>query len=937
MSLIKFEGFDHEAAAADLYAGILSTLIVVGTGQSASIALSTATQYSAGQCLGVTAFNVANNNANAMAIMPFTPAANTVILGAAISLSASVSNGAVIGFVNANVGQVYCYISAGALKVFVGDPTLTSVQLGSTVTSAVASLGWAYVEMQAVIAPGLAGSVTVQINGSTVFSQTGLNTSNDGTTNVTGLLLGTVNLSQTAYGFTSYFDDVYVCDTAGSTPYNTFLGPVRVVTQFPVANGSITNFTGLAHHPNWQNVDDPDMDSDDTYNFSNQSGNIDTFMAGALPGSASGVYAVKVTAAGRIDDSGIRTVQTYLKSGTVISVGANINLVGSYQYFSDMYTLDPNTGTAWTPSGVNLTQFGYKIVPSPGSPVALGQATINIIFIGQANQTSTIVGLISLGQFIARVAMILPVLITSSKSIGTIVAAGTAQQGVNATATLTLAVTGGAALSPGLQFAGSVSIGTIRALSSLLQIGNITATASIIPHWSATINQGLAAAATITMRVSAQCVIAQNAFITAISSLPISAQIVSVQSILTSGLARISALSAVAAASGANASNIHVGLSPWVASHGYVAGNRVASTFGGITNAYQANGTGTSGSVTPNGTGSAFTDGTLTWKYLSHVDFSDLPTWVNSIPQTLTQPIIGLLWNNGTITTTAGTPFLTLGNPASPRVTSSINTITLKPAPGEGIRDSLIGGSTALTFNATKGVSFTLPNATGGINYIDIYDGNVILSGLQFLDPSAVSGSTIVCQENSSSALTLTDCILDGYSQTGGATIVQASTQTFLMTNCLLVDRTSANPTYGDAISVQSNANSIVNCTIVALNAPGTLSAAILDNSSASLVRNCIIMGYQTPIGGGGGPIGLVDHCLFDTATPGGAAVDNGGNLYLKLAANQFISATADFRLKAGADALNTAATDTTNIPNSDDIAGTHRPVGLAWDIGCYE
>jgi hypothetical protein len=936
--LIRYEGFDHESAAADLYAGILSTLIVVGSTQSASIALSNITQYSAGECLGVTATNTTNANANAMTIMPFTPASNTVIVGAAVSLSASVGNGAVIGFVNANVGQVYCYIGAGALKVFVGDPTITSVQLGNTVNNAVASLGWAYVEIKAVVAAGPSGSVTVQINGSTVFNQSGLNTSNDGTTGVTGILLGTANVSQTSSGFTSYFDDVYASDTSGNAPYNTFLGPVRVVTQFPIANGSIINFTGLAHHPNWQNVSEADMDSDATYNSSNQTGNIDIFSAGTLPGSASGVYAVKVTAVGRIDDSGIRTVQTILESGTAIAVGHNVNLVGSYQYFSDMYTLDPNTGGAWTPSGVNLSQFGYKIVPSPGSPVALGQATINVTFIGIGDQFSTMTGSGSLGPFVALVAMILPNLATFVKSIGTITALGTAQQGVNASSIITITLRGSARLSPGLQFAGNVSIGTIIASSNLSQLSSITATATITPLLgSAVINQGLAAVSTITLHMSAQGAATQSVYVTALSTLLISARVASVQSNLASGGARIGTLTGMAVASGANASNIHIGLSAWVASHGYVAGNRVASTFGGITNAYQANGAGTSGSTAPNGTGSAFPDGTLTWKYLSHVDFSDLPTWANSIPQVLTQPMIGLLWNNGTITSTAGTPFLNLGTTASPRTTSSINTITLKPAPGEGIRDSLLGGSTALTFNAAKGVSFTLPNATGGVNYFDVCDGNVIFQGLQFLDPSAVSGSTIVQQENSSSAFTLTDCIIDGYGQTGGAVMVQAGTGSCTISNCLIIDRETTSTVYSATVATSSVTNHVVNCTIVALNGPSSSCSAVLANSAACIVRNTIFMGYPNSIGGAGGAIAPTDHCLFDTVTGGNAAIDNGGNLYSKLAVNQFISATADFRLKTGADALNTAVTDTTDIPTSDDIAGTHRPIGIAWDIGAWE
>jgi hypothetical protein len=940
MALVRYEGFDHETSAADLYAGILSTLICTGAGQSASLALSTSTQYSVGQSLAITATSASNTTANAIAVMPISPGSNNLIVGAAVSLSPSFTNGAVIGFTNNNVGQVYCLINAGALRVYCGDPTGTSVQLSSTINNTVASLGWAYVEMQAVIAPSSAGSVTVQINGSVVFQQSSLTTSADGTTGCTGVLVGTVNTAQTNNGFTSYFDDLYAIDNTGGSPYNTFLGPVRVITQFPTANGSITSFTGLAHHPNWQNVGETDMDSDATYNYSNQTGAIDTFTSTALPGSSSRVYAVKVTGAGRIDDSGIRTVQTYLKSGTAVALGASNNLVGSYQYFSDIYTLDPNTTSAWTPSGVNLIQFGYKLVPSPGSPIALGSGQININVSSTITQITTITAQSVVGPFQAIVLMILPNLLTSTRTIGPISGAGTAAQGVTATALVSLPITGNGHLSFGLLLAGTISL-PLSLLATLQQIGNVSATITLMSvHSGAQINQGTGLNGTMTIRPYATGSVSQAVNFAASAMLQVLANISAVQSNSAIGSGLFGKITASGSISGAAVSNIHIGLAAWQSSHAYTAGQRVASTYNGITNAYQANSSGTSSTTAPNGTGTAFTDGSLTWKYLSHVDFSDLPTWANSIPQTLTQPVIGLLWNDGTITTTTGTPFLTLGSQSNPRVTSSVNTITLQPAPGEGIRDSLALGSTALAFNTSKGVSFTLPSGTGGVNYFDICDPNVIFNGLQFLDPNSTSGSTIIQQETSSTVFTLQNCIIDGYAQSGGAWMIQGGTGTFQMTNCLVIDRQGSSTTsYAGSVFTQSAANHIVNCTIIAPNSPTTYGSGIVANSAAALVRNTIIMGYPSGrcIAGIGGQIAQVDHCLFSTSDPGSAAIDNGGNLYSKVATNQFNSATTDFRLKTGADAIDAAVTDTTDIPTADDIAGTHRPQGAAWDIGCWE
>jgi hypothetical protein len=941
MALLKYEGFDNESGASDLYAGILSTLIVSGSSQSASISLSSTTQYNVGQCLGITATSAVNGPANAYAIITIAPVTNNVIVAAAVSLSATVTNGAVIGYVNANVGQLYCLLSAGSLKVFRGDPTGVSVQLGSTVNSVTASLGWAFVELQAVIAGGSSGSVNVQINGINVFTLTGVNTSADSTTSVSGIMLGTANTAQTSGGFTSFFDDVYAIDSSGSPPNNTFLGPVRVITEFPIGNGLSTNFTGLAHHPNYQNVNEVGMDLDATYNYSNVTGNLDTFIGGSLPSTTSQVFAVKIKAAGRIDDSGVRSVQTYLKSGAAVATGASINLVGSYQYFSDIYTADPNTSNPWSASSVNLVQFGYRIVPSPGSTTAIAFSSIGISAIGALNQISAMavvgrVGPISLlGNLtnvttaitaspgfgpVASVASFLQVDYASGGGrIGPVAFIGTASSGLFLSATMTLPL-----------FATNVI---------LAQRVTASATPQIMITGTAIINQGLGMQSKNTIVVSAVITASQKVLTSAAITIPLQAVIISTQNIQTSSIIGIGSISAKGTAATANASNIHIGLPTWQINHSYTIGQRVASTYLGVTNAYQATSSGLSSATPPNGTGTTFPDGTLTWKFLSHVDFTDLTTWAASLPATLTAPVVGFLWNNGTITTTAGTPFLTLGSSSTQHVTSAINTITLKPAPGESIRDTLATGTVALAFNTTNGVSFTLPSGTGGVNYFDIYDSNVIFDGLQFRDPNSTSGSTILQQENTSTKLTVRNCIFDGYAQPGGAVMIQGGTGAFTLANALVIDRQASSPDLSVAISTQSTATRLVNVTLVAPNAPGSTGAGILANSAAAVITNTIISGYVNPqaVIGAGGPIASVSYSLFSNTTVGQGAVDNGNNLFSKTASNQFVSATTDFRLKTGADAINTATAALGDIPTADDIGRNPRPNGVAWDIGAWE
>jgi hypothetical protein len=81
-----------------------------------------------------------------------------------------------------------------------------------------------------------------------------------------------------------------------------------------------------------------------------------------------------------------------------------------------------------------------------------------------------------------------------------------------------------------------------------------------------------------------------------------------------------------------------------------------------------------------------------------------------------------------------------------------------------------------------------------------------------------------------------------------------------------------------------------------------------------------------------------VDHSCFSTAALGtGTISDGGGNLLSKTAANQFVAAGTNFRLKQGADCINAGATDSTRVPAAVDIIGTSRPQSTSWDIGAYE
>lgn len=386
-------------------------------------------------------------------------------------------------------------------------------------------------------------------------------------------------------------------------------------------------------------------------------------------------------------------------------------------------------------------------------------------------------------------------------------------------------------------------------------------------------------------------------------------------------------------------SNIHYNLAAWSNATYVLAARR--SNAG---NAYQCITAGTS-TVAPTGTAAdTAPGGTAHWKWLSAITYVSLATWAAALPTTLTQPVVALLWNNGTVTPTSGTALLTL----SGHTTTSTNTITVGCAPGESFRDSLAGGGTALAFGTASGVSVSLPGTVSATHYIVVSDANVFFDGIQFKDPLATSTSVMMEAAAGLSLVTLRNCLFDAACQNPNGLLI-GNTGGYQAFNCLFVDRQSMTAA-GYIFNLYQGHNTIlVNCTVVAVGDTGTGIGGnmLTDNTGANTtglaVKNCIFIGYGSTffIASGNSPV-AVDHCVFSTSTAYGsstaaAVTDGGGNLYSKTAAAQFVSATIDFRLKTGSAALDTGTPDTGHIASADDIIRTSRPQGSAWDIGCFE
>lgn len=400
-----------------------------------------------------------------------------------------------------------------------------------------------------------------------------------------------------------------------------------------------------------------------------------------------------------------------------------------------------------------------------------------------------------------------------------------------------------------------------------------------------------------------------------------------------------------------NVWNIHSGIRAWAASEIVELGD-VRNNHGV---AYQCVFPGScAGTGGPTGTDSNILDGSARWKFLSNIEFFDRSGAVTQLPTVFTADITHVYWNEATQSTAAGTPFISLAGHtmtsssiggfsadfsqdfAGGSASSASYSLIMTAGPGYGLRDSLITESRPLQFDANRGAAFLQPlTASTTTSYISINDPSVIIDGLQFKDPLGTSDSIMLFADTLSTSIIVRNCIFDGTTQQGNASMFFMNTSgRVIFYNCLIIDRQLAAGT-SKAIRVAQGVISarFVNCTFVAVNAPaaGGLLQSV-GGFTGGVVKNCGIFGYGVISDAGW----TFDHCVTDKANFG-SGVDGGNNHFNAAASAQFHDPLSDWSLLPTSVMIDNAVTDLTDIPSGDDIAGLPRGQGPHWDVGCWE
>lgn len=229
----------------------------------------------------------------------------------------------------------------------------------ATMTTSLSVNTWYYIELKTLVSAS--GTVDLRVNGASVATFSG-NTLNGGTGSITTLQLGPAPSTAIAGTLDYRLDDVYLCDTAGSAPNNTFLGDVRVESLYPNANGNSSQWVGSDSNStdNYLLVDETTPASAD-YVGSTVVGDKDTYNYTALTPVAGTVHGVQIIPYAAKLDAGTRTIVNVARSGSSEADSSARTLSTTATYYPTISELNPATGLAWTITEINAAEFGVKV------------------------------------------------------------------------------------------------------------------------------------------------------------------------------------------------------------------------------------------------------------------------------------------------------------------------------------------------------------------------------------------------------------------------------------------------------------------------------------------------------------------------------------------------------------------------------------------------
>lgn len=270
--------------------------------------------------------------------------------------------------ITASGSQIWAIQDAGSTQCDLrinSNGTLFVTRAGTTLgttTTAIPMNTWVHVEWKTLI-NNTTGTTEVRINGASAgLSLTSQNTRATANNSANAIILGNSGFSSMAFNL----DDAIVydgqtVDAAGNADIHDFIGDSSATWLLPAGAGASSQFTPDSG-TNYTRVNEATPDGDTSYVQDSTVNDIDLYTLAALASGATVVKSLAVYHYARKTDSGSRTMEAEIRTGSTNYSYANaIALATSYIYYASGWGTNPNTASPWTVSDVNGMQAGQTV------------------------------------------------------------------------------------------------------------------------------------------------------------------------------------------------------------------------------------------------------------------------------------------------------------------------------------------------------------------------------------------------------------------------------------------------------------------------------------------------------------------------------------------------------------------------------------------------
>jgi hypothetical protein len=279
----------------------------------------------------------------------FTPGAE-IYVGMGFNASANVAV-YFLGDAAVTTHLTFQYNSASRVWSIYRGVAATLLATGTTIIP----LGtWHYIEMHARISDTV-GVAEIRIDGATIADVTYSGDTKNAGTNTS---FDSVQVSASGGHNIS---DFYICDTTGSRN-NTWLGDVVVRTLTPNGNGNSSQFVGSDSDSvnNYLLVNEQPVSSAQ-YTGSPTTGQRDSYTMTDLPAGVTNILGMQLNTYMAKSDATAASGKPLLRTNSTNYYGTTRILGTTYQAYTDVFEINPNTSTAWTATDINGLETGLEV------------------------------------------------------------------------------------------------------------------------------------------------------------------------------------------------------------------------------------------------------------------------------------------------------------------------------------------------------------------------------------------------------------------------------------------------------------------------------------------------------------------------------------------------------------------------------------------------